>query len=172
MRWDGLFSDLAGEVEALERQERDLDIADRTRAELGAVSWLDRCAESEVALRVAGLGVLRGQVDTVAGAWLLLHADEPVDWVVAIAAVTGVLDASPRSVRADARGEVARRMTWVNAWSVLSRDRDHVHVFRTDQTSVSGVPVRVGHDFVELATDGGRAELVPYQAIAAVRCPR
>lgn len=175
MRWRELFGELEGDAAALERQERDLDIADRTRARLGSLSWLDRCAQRDVGLRVAGVGLLHGQVETVASAWLLLHADAATDWLVAVAAVTGIVPSTTAVAdtgSGDARGQVERRLTWLNAWSVLSRDRDRVYVVRTDGSGTAGIPARVGRDFVELTTEVGRAELVPYAAIAAVRCPR
>lgn len=166
MRWDGLFDDLEADFESMRESERDAEIADRTRARAGELTWVERCAGSPVRLRVQAVGVLSGVVDTVTTAWVLLHASESTDWVVSRAAVTGVLDVPAVAVGSPA-GEVARRMTWLNAWAVLARDRDPVHVVRLDGTTVAGVAGRVGKDFVELG-----AELVPYAAIAAVRCRR
>lgn len=165
MRWDDLFDDLEADLDSMHRSERDAQIADATRVRSGQIRWVELCRGGRVGLRVAGVGMLHGTVDTVTGAWLLLHGGAGVDWVVGLEAVLGVVDPPTTAARA-AGGEVAARMTWLHAWSALSRDRDHVHVVRTDGSTVSGVPGRVGKDFVEL---GG--EYVPYAAIAAVRCP-
>lgn len=172
MSWSERFGELEGAAESLEREERDIEIADRTRAHLSTVSWLDRCAGCETTLRVAGVGVVRGLVDTVAGPWLLVHADAATDWVLAISAVTGVSQISGHPVPRRQRGRVAAAMTWVNAWTVLARDRGRVQVVRADGSRVTGVPGSVGHDFVEVVAESGRGELVPYAAITAVRCQR
>jgi len=178
MRWELLFDDLEHTAEALQLLERDSDIAERTRAELQTVAWTDRCVGAQVALRVKTLGVLRGTVDTVTPTWLLLHADRGSDWVVATDAVLGVVGA-PREAGPQPHAALAARMTWVNVWSILSRDRARVHVVRRDGGDVDGVAARVGKDFVELwCTDpadpehAGRTEIVPYVAVVAVRCPR
>lgn len=182
MRWDDLFADLEGGVESMQQQERDADIAERTRAQLGSLRWVDRCVGARLALRIAGVGLVEGTIETVTRDWLLMQVDGRSDWVVGLDAVNGVVGAPPAATTADARGAVAARMTWVNAWSVLSRDRARVHVVRTDGTHVSGIAARVGRDFVEMrcSDDFGaedrrqddRFEIVPYRSIAAVKCPR
>jgi hypothetical protein len=74
--------------------------------------------------------------------------------------------------------------TWTAAWRVVARDRAPVRVVRTGGSTVQGVPVRVGADFVELdprlGDAGGRRAgaagtgpvLVPYAAITAAYVPR
>ena len=68
-----------------------------------------------------------------------------------------------------------RRPRWTAAWRVLARDRARVRVVRAGGSTVHGVPVRVGADFVEL-DPGGEAVagpvLVPYPAITAAYVPR
>ena len=182
MRWDDLFADLEGGVESMEQQERDADIAERTRAHLGTVRWVDRCVGARLGLRIVGIGLVEGDVDTVTRDWLLMHVDGRSDWVINLDAVCGVVGAPPTASTAGTRSAVAARMTWVNAWSVLSRDRARVQVVRTDGTHLAGLAARVGRDFVEMrcaddfgAEDrrrGERLEIVPYRAIAAVKCPR
>lgn len=167
MRWDELFAGLETDLDSLQQSERDVEIADRTRVRLGQMSWVDRCAGARVGLRVQGVGLLRGMVDTVTSSWLLLHASGTTDWVVSLAAVTGVVDVPANASAPAKRRTVEQKMTWLNAWSVLSRDRDEVYVVRVDGTPVAGVADRVGKDFVEI---GG--ELVPYVVMAAVRAPR
>lgn len=179
MRWEQLFADLEGTVESLERQERDADISERTRAAQHALTWADRIAGASIVLHVESLGPLEGVVDTITGGWLLLRTSGTYDWVVATEAVVGV-SAAPAGVgQPQPHGSVARRMTWVHAFSVLSRDRAQVQVVRRGAGAVSGMPVVVGKDHVELwaaePTEGDRSarrQLVPYAAIVAVRCPR
>ncbi|MDO9378619.1 MAG: hypothetical protein Q7T56_07200 [Nocardioidaceae bacterium] len=174
MAWDELFADLESSAEAWEQRERDAEILERTRSAWSRVRWADRCVGSSVALRVDGLGVVDGEVDTVARTWLLLRSAGAVDWVVALDAVLGVVGAPASPVARARGGEVAARMGWTNAWTVLTRDRAAVQVVRRDGSRVEGLPVRVGEDFVELRSEDGRArpELVPFGAVAAVRCPR
>ncbi|MFY0407562.1 hypothetical protein [Solicola sp. PLA-1-18] len=174
MAWDELFADLESSAEAWEQRERDAEIAERTRSAWSQVGWAERCVGSRVSLRVDGLGSVDGEVDTVARTWLLLRAGGAVDWVVALDAVLGVVGA-PASPAARARGgEVAARMGWTNAWTVLVRDHAVVQVVRRDGSRVDGLPVRVGEDFVELrvSEDRSRTEIVPFGAVVAVRCQR
>src|SRR5699024_7199129 len=151
MRFDDLFAELDSEADQLHREQRDLQIAERTRVQLGEASWLDRCTQCDVTMRVLGLGAVRGTVARVGRTWLLLRGEAEWDWVVAVAAVTGLRrNSAPGAAE---RGQVTRRLTWVNAWSVLARDRATVHVACIDESRLDGVACQVGHDFVELTTE-------------------
>lgn len=174
MRWNELFTALEAEARDLERQNRDADIADRTRSAQAKTSWLSRCT-AEVGVRVNGVGTVCGVPDTVTPTWILLRVDGPYDWVVSTVAVMTV-SGLPREP-ALRNSPVDERLTWSHAWRVLSRDRSEVRVWCRDGSVVHGVPETVGRDYVELraydeARPSGRpAEVVPYAAIAAVRCP-
>ena len=184
MRWDDVFADLELEAAGLVERERDMEIAERTRAELATIELMERfraALGSQVSIRVTGAGVLQGQVRRVASRWVLLTASSDVEWLVAWPALMGVTGLSPQAADAEA-SPVEPGLGWPATWRVLARDRAPVQVVRTDGSSVTGVPGRVRQDFVELtpsrledaASDRlGRAatELVPYGAVAAVRCP-
>lgn len=184
MRWDDVFADLETAAAGLHQRERDAEIADRTRAELAGVEIADRFRATLgrlVSVRVMGLGLVTGRVQRVAGEWTLLETSADVEWLLAWPAVTGVAGLSAQAIEAPA-SQVERALGWPATWRVLARDRAPVQVVRHDGTSVTGIPGRVGADFVELGlrdpdlaptrTGSPAVELVPYSAVAAVRCPR
>jgi uncharacterized membrane protein len=75
MRWQDLFADLESQAEALERAERDAEVADRSRAEQAMVALTARLAAAcgmPLALRVTGVGEISGELETVGQDWLLL----------------------------------------------------------------------------------------------------
>lgn len=174
MRWDELFAALEAEADDLDRRNRDADIADRTRMAQAQRSWLTRCGSTRLTVRVQGAGVVRGVPDRVTPEWLLLRTGGATDWVVSTAAVLSVGGLAEASTPLRTPDE---RMTWTHAWRVLSRDRSEVGVVSRDGTTVRGVPVVVGRDYVELrGYDEGRpadrtTDVLPYAAIAAVGCP-
>jgi len=190
MRWDELFADLEAQADALDQRDRDAEIADRTRAEQATLEVADRLRAAighTVTVRVGGVGILAGRVQRVGAAWLLLSTAEEVPWLVAWPALIGVVGVPRRAVAANSA--VAAGLGWPSTWRLLARDRALVHVVRCDASTVSGVPERVGRDFVELRVGGlesvppagprgtehrgkEHAEVVPYAAVAAVRCPR
>jgi hypothetical protein len=184
MRWDALFADLEGMAAGEWLRERDAEIAERTRAELGRVRLVDRLRavadrasagdHADVAVRMLAAGTLRGEITRVTDDWFLLVTPS-YEWVVAIDAVLGLSGLPPAARTPESQSAVAAGLGWAAAWRVLARDRTSVHVVRRDSGTVTGVPGRVGHDFVELSDDDGMGrvvEVVPHSAIAAVRCPR
>jgi hypothetical protein len=184
VRWDDVFADLELEAAGLVERERDLEIAERTRAELATVGLVERFRAGvgrPVSLRVAGAGVLTGDIRRVTARWGLLAAPGDAEWLVAWSAVMGVTGLPPQAVDAGA-SRVESGLGWPATWRVLARDRAPVHVVRTDGSRVTGIASRVGRDFVELTASGLEhptwvggtrvpTEVVPYQAVAAVRCP-
>jgi hypothetical protein len=177
MRWERLFTDLEAEVAELAGQDREAEIADRTRAEVARTSWVDRVRAaigSSVRFRLLGADMVEGTVLQVGSDWLLLRAGAH-DVLVPVGAVVGVEGTGLAAVAPPALGEVGAP-TWSAAWRVLARDRAAVRVVRVGGSTVHGVPVRVGADFVELdpalgqrrrdPADLGRV-LVPYAAITA-----
>jgi hypothetical protein len=188
MRWDALFADLEAAAEGEWLRERDAEIAERTRAELARLRLLDRLSAAadrrigpgptEVVVQVAGMGTLRGEVARVAADWFVLLTRE-YEWVVAVDAVLGVRGLPSAARPPGTEGAVSRGLGWAAAWRVLARDRAPVHAVRRDGSTVSGVPGRVGQDYVELSDlddaagfGPGGTDLVPHAAIAAVRSPR
>ena len=175
MRWDDLFTALEHEYEALGRQSRDADIAERTRSAQAQASWLMRCRNADLRLKVRGAGMVCGHVVRATPPWLLVRGAGSVDVVVATAAVTSVTGLADTATALDA---VHQRMGWTHAWRVLSRDRSEVRVTCVDASTVGGVAQTVGRDYVSLRSyDSGRPArtppvAVPYEAIATVTCPR
>jgi len=184
MRWERLFTDLEAEAAELAEQDRAAEIADRTRSELARTVWIDRLRAvtgAEVRVRLLGADLVDGTVVQVGTDWLLIRAGAN-DVLVPAHAVVGVegLGATAAVVSAPQSGEVSG-MTWTAAWRVLARDRASVRVVRAGGSTVHGVPVRVGADFVELdpaldaehpSSSGSRRVLVPYAAITAAYARR
>ncbi|MBA2456277.1 MAG: hypothetical protein H0V48_07055 [Nocardioidaceae bacterium] len=177
MRWDDVFADLEADAAGLEGRERDAEIADRTRGELARITLADRFRAAlgrTVSVRVVGVGVLEGAVTRIAAPWLLLETAGASEWLVAWPAVVSASGLPRQAVSAPPR-QVAAALGWPATWRVLARDRATVHVVRHDASTLTAVPERAGSDFVELRTGSAAAatvELVPYNAVMAVRCPR
>jgi hypothetical protein len=190
MRWDALFADLEAAADGERLRERDAEIAERTRAELARLRLVDRLRAyadrgragdgGELTVRVAEVGVLRGEVARVTERWFLLVTPTH-EWVIDVDAVVGMSGLPAAARPSGAGGTVSSGLGWAAAWRVLARDRTPVHVVRRDGSTVVGTPGRVGQDFVELSdADGGLGagwsgsgdEVVPHSAVAAVRCPR
>jgi hypothetical protein len=169
MTWDDRFAQMEAslglDADGVRQRERDREIDDLAVERAAAVSWADRCLGREVTLAVAADGSVRGELAMATDDWLLLHQDAATDWVVAVGQVLSVRASG--GVPRTSRGEVERRTTWRQAWSAFVRDRDEVVAMLIDGSSVRGVPVRAGKDYAEIGPD-----LVPYAAVAAVRCPR
>ena len=151
MGWEehlfALFDDLEQQAEALFDAERDLELADRSRAEYHHVSLASRLMASldrEVVLHLVGGGTVAGTLARVGTGWCLVRGAQ--DWVVRTAAVLVVGGASERSVP-----EVA--------WPAVTR------------LGLGSALRRVGADFVEagLGEDAGRGVLVAFTALAAVQ---
>lgn len=180
MRWQQLFEDLSARQETLARVERDLEIAEHTRAERGQVALADRLAAGEgapVRLRVRGLGEVSGVPLTVGLDWLLLDRGPAVvagrELVVPLAAVLAV---EGLTRRADGR---PRRLDLRHALRAVSRDRATVRVHLVDGDHLSGTVNRVLADHLDLSRhpdhEPRRAGAVrgltslPYAALASVR---
>lgn len=150
--------------------EREAELADRSRAEYSAVTLTGRLMASvgqPVEFDVRGVGPVRGTLARVARTWCLVggHGQE---WFLPRQGIAAVTGASPRAVP-----EVA--------WSPLSalglgsalrriadaRERCLVHTLDGDRFDV--VLRRVGADFVEAATGEQRTLLLVLDTVAAVQ---
>jgi hypothetical protein len=92
MRWERLFTELEAEAAELAGQDREAEIADRTRAEVARTTWVDRIRAgigTSVRLRLLGADLVEGTVLQVGTDWLLLRAGAN-DVLVPVHAVVGV----------------------------------------------------------------------------------
>lgn len=172
LSWDeDLFSvleDLEGQAEALHAAARDPDLADRSRAEYAAVTLLSRVlACDRLGVDVLGVGRLDGLVRRVGRDWCLLAA-RGAEWVVPLAAVTGVHDAGPRSLPEVAWSPTAR-LGLGSALRRIAASGDRCLLHQVDGQTREVTLGRVGADFVEAAWPGGQVVLTPFAAVAAVQ---
>lgn len=174
MNWDeqlfAVLDDLEQQAEGLYDLERDAEVADRSRAEYGAVTLASRLmasVEGEVVLDVRGVGRVAGRVQRVANGWLLLGSGA-THWVIPLAAVISVGGASPRSVPEVAWSPVTR-LGLGSALRRLSEAGERCVVHRVDGAPLDGVVRRVGKDFAEVEVVAARVDLVAFAAIAAVQ---
>lgn len=147
-----VLADLEAQAETLGHLERVPEVADRSRAEYQGVLLEARLMASlgrSVALRVAGVGAVRGRLARVGDQWCQVHGSG-VAWTVPLPAVLTAGGLSSRAVprmawsRIDAIGigSVLRQTADSGAWAV-------VHL--RDATTLEGRVLRVGGDFLELA---------------------
>lgn len=182
MRWDALFRDLEGQLEAAERAALDAEVSDRTRREAARVVLADRLRAvlgSPVALHVAGVGQLHGRLLDVAGEWYLLEERPGRQALVPAAAVLGVSGLAPYATPPGATAAVVARLRLGSALRAIARDRVPVTVVLRDASTFAGTVDRVGADFFEVAEhppgEPRRAasvrnvRAVPFAALAAVR---
>lgn len=174
MAWDedlfALLDDLEQRAEALYEAERGAELADRSRAEYQQVTLASRLVASvdaEVRLDVLGVGVLAGTLSRVGTGWCLLSGPAQ-DWVVPMAAITGVRGASPRSVPEVAWSPIARLGLGAALRRVADAGAECV-VHLVDGRRVDGTILRVGSDFAEVRTPAGEQVLVPFAALAAAQ---
>jgi hypothetical protein len=183
MTWEeelfGFLEDLEHRAGALFDAERELEVADRARAEYQQVTLASRLQASvgrDVTLHVVGAGPVRGRLDRVCETWCLLTSATPGaaagrEWLVPLDAVTAVDGAADRSVPEVAWSPLAR-LGLGSALRRLGDAGERCVVHRRDGGRHDGVPARVGQDFVELLEGHGptsRTTLVAFAAVGAVQ---
>lgn len=179
MRWEDLFDDLEGQAESLERAEREAEVADRTRSEVGQITLISRLRShvgGELSIQLVGGASFSGSLVRLGADWMLLAC--PREVVVPLAGVATVANLPWESVSPHGVEMVASRLTLSTVFRAMAVDRARITLRLTDQTTVSGTPDRVGRDCVDLAVHHGdeapRAAAismrttVPYSAIIAV----
>lgn len=174
MNWDeqlfAVLDDLEQQAESLYDADREAEVADRSRAEYGSVTVASRLmasVDAELTLDVAGVGRVVGRLQRVATDWVLV-AGAGGQWVVPLAAITGVGGASPRSVPEVAWSPLTR-LGLGSALRRLSEAGERCLVHRIGGGRVDGVVRRVGQDFVEVELGPGRIDLIAFAAIGAVQ---
>ncbi|XVX19280.1 hypothetical protein ACQP1U_13290 [Actinomycetota bacterium] len=178
MRWERLFEDLEGQLEAQARDERDAEVAERVRRERAAVTLLERFAAARGATVEVALGTgerVAGSVADLGADWVLLTDAVGRPMLVPIATMLAVTGLPPRV----ADPGVARRFGLGVALRGLGRDRTVVTVTDLAGGQASGTIDAVGADALDLAEhardEPGRASAVrrrrtvPFGVIAVVR---
>ncbi len=179
MRWErsvlALIDDLEQQAEGLHLVERDLEVADRTRAEYARVTLASRLhalAGRPVRLRLLGGIALAGTVTRTGLDWLLVEDDVARAWIVRHAAVAVLQGASARAVPHDALG-VLRRLPLRAVLRRLADEDTDCLLHLVDGSRVEGRLLRLGEDFVELRLAGDLTaegyDVVPLAGVAAVQ---
>jgi hypothetical protein len=176
MGWEehlfALFDDLEQQAEALYDAERDVELADRSRAEYHRVSLASRLMASldrVVVLELLGGGTVSGTLVRVGTGWCLVRG-QAQDWVVRSAAVLVVSGASDRSVPEVAWPAVTR-LGLGSALRRVAGSGERCVLQLVDGGRREAVLRRVGADFVEaeVGEDPQRGVLVAFTALAAVQ---
>jgi len=178
MTWE---SRLFAELEELEQQaegmfaaERDLEVAERARAEYARVRMAARLMAAqgaEVSLRVTGVGEVAGRLARVAEDWCLLDSGDQA-WIIRLPAVAVARGLPPGAVPPEA-WPVTARLGLGSALRGLAESAARCTVRLLDQTTYPAQLGRVGHDFVEATVgEGSGPVVVAFSSIAAVHARR
>ncbi len=164
------LDDLEGRAEALYDAERAGELGDRARSEYTAVTLASRLMASldgAVSLDVLGVGHVTGSLQRVGPDWCLVHGAAQ-DWIVRLAAIAAVEDASARSVPEVAWSPLSR-LGLGSALRRLADAGERCLVHGVDGAATEAVVSRVGADFVEVRVGEQRTLLLAFAAIAAVQ---
>jgi hypothetical protein len=170
MRWEQLFADLEGRLEAEERSAEAGEVADLVRAERGRVAVRDRLkahvGESLGWSFVTGDPALAGRLLDVGADWVLV-ATASRELLIPIGAVQFITGLS--RFTAPESGEVARRLGIGVILRGLSRDRAVVGIQLRGEHRVTGTIDRVGSDHFDVAVHPSD-EPRRARAVREVRC--
>ncbi len=149
MRWDELFADLAGQLEAGLGAERAELVAELTRAERAGVALAGRFRAHRGPLRLTlRTGEqLAGEVTDAGTDWILL-ATPPREHLVPLASVASVAGLTERV--APPETTALARLSIASALRALARDRQLVRVL-TPGSEILGLVAAVGADHVDVA---------------------
>jgi hypothetical protein len=154
MRWEALFADLEARIDTLSAAEREAEIVDRTRYEIGRFELTDRLRPAVGArLRLSCQGglTLIGRLDRVHREWLLLDDGAGGEALIVLSAVMSVGGLSRMSASPGTMSAVDARFGLRLALRGIARDRSAVRLHLIDGTVLNGTLDRAGNDFVELA---------------------
>ena len=182
MRWEELFRDLEGQLEAAETAEVAAEVADRTRREAALLRLVDRLRPATghpVRLQVRGAGQLSGRLQQVGVAWVLVAEPAGRQALVPLTAVLAVAGLGALSSSPDREERVFAGLGLGSALRAIARDRLPVTVTLVDGGTITGTVDRVGADFLELAehaageprrrTEVSGVRAVPFEGLALVR---
>jgi hypothetical protein len=151
IRWERLFGDLEGQLEAAERADLAAEVADRTRYEISRTTLADRLRAalgSDLDLTVAGVGAVSGSLTRVGADFLVIEVAGSFALIRAAAVV------AVRNLRAASQSPaetVAARISLGMVARELARDRAAVTVWLRDGATLVGTIDRVGADYLDLA---------------------
>lgn len=184
MGWErsvlALLDDLEQQAEGLQLIERDLEVADRSRAEYARVSLASRLhavVGRRVRLTLLGGLALSGRVERTGTDWLLLTetfpgGGAPREWIVRHGALAVLQGASPRAVPEDALG-VLRRLSLRSVLGRLADEGADCLLHLVDGGRIEATLLRLGADFAEVRVEGGPSaegyDLVALGAVAAIQ---
>ena len=178
-RWEqmvlALLDDLEEQAEGLALLERDLEVADRSRAEYAGVTLASRlhaAAGRDVRLVLLGGLALSGQVRRTGPDWLLLVDGPGSEWIVPHRAIGVLRGARAGAVAEDALG-VLRRLTIRSVLRGAAESGSDCVLHLLDASRHEARLLRVGADFVEVRLGGVTAaeeyDVLPLAALAAVQ---
>lgn len=174
MSWErdlfAVLDDLEGQATAVFEAEREAELVDRARAAYVEVTLASRLMASvgePIAVDLHSLGRLEGALRRVGEGWFHLRGGGH-DWVVPLRHVVAVRGASPRSVPELAWSPVSR-LGLRSALRRLADSAARCQLCLVDGSRTEARVVRVGADFMEVATAGEELVLVPLDAVVALR---
>jgi hypothetical protein len=183
VRWDSLFDDLEAQAHAQQQAVHEAEVADLIRAELAAVTLVDRLRAhrgERLGLRLVDGGVLQVEVEDVGADCLLGRGIEPADRaLIPLAAVVAVAGLG-RSVDPGSTAS-ERRLGLAAALRRLARDRATVRLHLRDSAVLTGTVDRVGADHLDLSVHPQEVErrprsvtavqVVPFAAVVRIGLP-
>lgn len=157
VRWESLFADLQGQLDAARHAEDDARIADLAELEMGRTALADRIRARQggyVSVRLLDGSEVTGTLADAAPHWLLLRSGErrcvvPLDAVVA---------AWPLGPVAPEAGAVESRLGIPHVLRAIAREGATVRI-RAVGADLRGRIVRVGADHLDLTPE--RPERAP-----------
>jgi len=169
-----VLEDLEQQALGLALEERDdavRDLAEAAYAEISLHARLHAAVGSGLKLRLAGGWHVEGELERVGSDFLVVVAARGRRWLVRTASI-GAVEGLPPRARATGTLRVTARLGFTSVLRGLADTECTLH--RVDGVASTGLPSRVGADFVELeASTVGRSDVepvvVPLAAIAAVR---
>ncbi len=153
MRWEALFEDLAGQLDAAERAEDEALVAELTAAEAGRTAFADRLRGrqgAQVRLRLRNGDDVEGVVLDAAPHWVLVGDGERRT----LAPLEAIQAAWPLAHVAPEAGRVERGLRITHVLRALAREGARVRL-TCDGGSYAGWLTRVGADHVDLRPAAG-----------------
>ncbi len=182
-RFDDLFADLGGQLDAAFAGELAAEVEDRSRREAALVRLADRlhAATGQVVQLQVTAGTLSGHLVTVGADWLELRESTDRRALVPLSRVTSVGGLGSAARAPASEGAVTGRLDLRHVLRTLARNRAPLRILLLDGRTLLGTLDRVGADYVDVAEHPAdearrssavrRTLAVPLPAIVVVRFP-